>query len=445
MVFKYRLLLIAVLCLAGTAMAQGVRPITAEEAVRIGLEQNDQLRAAVAEAEQAEAVYRQVRTSRLPAFNTLASYTRLSSNIPEIEFEVPDLPGLEPGTFTLAPVELNRYYAEISVEQPIFTGFRLRNTIRAAAHQAEAAVQAAEQERVDLAFAIRQAYWTLYQARALYDVADLAVRQVEAHLRDVQTRVDAGAALRSDLLAAQTRRSEVLLERIDAANAVELARLELNRLAGLPLDTPLLPADTVEIDALPGETEALARTALEARPGLGALDAQVQSLRATVQATRSSLLPDLALTGRYVYARPNQYFFVEQDVFRGTWEAGVAMTWRLWYWGRRSQETNEARARLEAAEARLESARESVIVDVRRRRLEVLRAVERLAVTEESVETAEEVFRMLTFRYREGAALSSEVLDAEVALHQARAAHARAVAEYAVARAGLTHALGQIW
>lgn len=430
---------------ASGAFAQTNVQLTVDECVRIGLERNGMVHVARAEAAEALSSYRQIRSQRLPAINGQASYFRLSSNIPEIEVDLPPLPGIDPETFTIAPVELNRYYTQLSVEQPLFTGFRLHNTIRAAAHQAEAAEYAVESEEADLAFRIRQAYWNLYRALSLEEVIDQALAAVEAHLQDVRNRYEVGAALQSDILTVQTRRSEILLERVEVDNAVKLAQLELNYLTGIPLDSPVQPVSQIEVEPLPAEVETLVQRALETKPELLALSEQIDALDNQVDAAQGTWWPDVALVGRYVYARPNQYFFTEQDQFKGTWEAGITATWTIWNWGERLAQTNEARARLEAARARMDYARSGVTVTVNRQYLEVQRTLQAIEVTEQSVQEAEEAFRILNDRYQTGSALSAELLDAELALRQAQSQRSAALADYAVARAGLLNALGQIW
>jgi outer membrane protein TolC len=440
---SYRVISAFVFCISSItqAWAQDVRPVSPDELVRLGLENNALMDAARGEAAEARAAYRQARSQRLPSLSSQASYTRLSSNIPELDFEVP---GFDT-EFTLAPVELNRYYSELSVEQPLFTGFRLQNQIRAAAHLANAAAFEAEQQRIDLALEIRRAYWRLYGAEAALDAVAASLGQMNAHLQDVRNRREVGAALESHVLSARTRRSEVLFDRVEAENEVRVAQLELNRLAGLPLNTQLTPIVEIAVEPMLDDLEVLVAQAAEAQPTLNALREQVDALEDRVNATRGSLLPEVVMSGRYVYARPNQYFFVEQDQFNGTWEAGLALRWRIWDGGARSAETARARARLQSASARLEYAVEGVAVDATRRFLEIQRAVEAVEVAAQITNEADESFRMISRQFDEGVALSADVLDAEQALRSARARHAQALAEYGLSRASLLHVLGKIW
>jgi len=420
--------------------------LTIEESIRRGLAYNWRLQAVSAESDEAEAARRQARSGRLPRLQAQASYTRLSDNVTDIDVTIPGMDS----AITLFPVEVNRYHAELSLEQPIFTGGRLNNRIEAADRQAEAAGYREAQEQVELAFEIRQAWWNLYRAQVAHQTLEFALTQVEEHLRDVRNRVEEGTALRTELLNAETRRSEVRLEEIDTRSQVRLARLELNRLIGLPADAePELAESEVtrtdQRERIPREMEQLVERALEQLPALDALSQQVQAGEAEVQATRANWLPELHLVGRYIQARPNQYFFDQQDQFRGTWEAGLALRWSLWDGGQRLHETGRSRARLRRAEAQLADMQEQATVNVVRRYLELERAVEAVSVAGQSAGSAEEAFNSIRLQFEEGAALSWQVLDAEQAYRQAQARQADAIADYEIARGALLLATGQIW
>jgi outer membrane protein len=437
--------------LSGVAMAQGqqaqppaappVRELTADECVRLGLAHNALKRAAAADAQAAAAVARQARAGRLPTVRSQASYNRLSGNIPDVTFA---LPGSDTVT-TLQHVPLDRYQVEVTAEQTLFAGSRIRNEIRAAAHEASAAQQRASQEEADVAFDVRRTYWELHRAIAARDALASAMERVNAHLADVKSRLREGAALQRDLLQAQTRHSEVRLERLAADNAVSVARLQLDRLLGLPLDVAVRPVTQVEIEESDAPQKDLTQVALAGRPDLAALDEEVRAIRARVSATRGERWPQIGLVGRYVEAEPNPYFFVEQDRFHWNWELGLQATWNVWDGGRRRARETELASRLDAAEARLADAKTQVAVEVKTRQLEMSHAREAVAVAAENVAQAQETFRVARRQFQEGAALSADVLDAEDAWRRAEAQQAQAQADYATAKAAMLGALGQVW
>ncbi len=431
---------------AGAARTEA-RELTLDESVRLGLAQNARRRAATADAEAAAAQAKQALADRLPTVRAQAGYTRLSSGIPNATVA---LPGFE--TITLQRLPLDQYRAVVSAEQTVFLASR-EQTIRAARHDATAAERRARQQDADLAFEIRRAFWELRRATAARDALASALERVDAHLSDVTSRLREGAALQRDLLSAQTRRSEVRLERLEADNAVRVAQLELCRLLGLPLDTTVRPvvaseepdAAAVRVIEDAGLEEDLTAAALAGRPELLALDEDVAALRARVRAARGERWPQVDLVGLFVEAQPNAYFFVEQDRFHWNWELGLSARWNVWDGGRRQARESELASRLQAAEARLAEARTQVAVDVARRQLEVSRAQEATLVAAQNVAEAQESFRVARRQFQEGASRASDVLAAEDAWRRAEARRAQAEADHATATAAVRNALGQVW
>ena len=411
----------------------------------MGLEHNAGLRAVHADADAARAGERRVGAARLPALRSQASYGRLSGNIPPVEFT---LPGYD-STFTFQGVQLDRVQTELSLEIPLLAQLRLGHETRAAGHDAAAAALSLEQERSNVAFEIRRAYWNLRRALEYRATVEAALASVEAHVTVVRKQVEQGAALGRDLLAAQTRRSEVLLEQVEAANHVRVGRLELNRLIGLPLDDPLRPVSEASGSFSPEipieDPDPVSAAVTDDRPRIAAIERQVLGLRERLRAVGTSRFPDLDFYARWLYAKPNPYFFMEQDRFNSTWEFGLSARWAVWEGGSRSAAKREARARLEAAEARLQATTEQVAVETARLQLEVRRAAEAVAVAEENVRAAEESFRVVRRQFEEGVALSADVLDAEEALRRARARSADAMTDKAIADAAVLNALGRVW
>jgi outer membrane protein len=426
--------------LSAPAVGQERLQLTAEESVRRALAHDRRIGAAGAELEAAEARERQARAALLPAIRAQASATRLGNDIGEVEI---DLPGLEE-PLRIFPITRDRYLLEGSVEQILFAGGRLRRELEAAGAGVEAVALEGDQEAAQVAFEARRAYWSLHQALALREAVAASVALVEEHLRAVGRRVDEGTALTSELLAARTRRSEVRLEAVEADNAVRVARLELNRRLGLPLDAEVVTAPELEGGAL-GEAPGVTAADPVTTPGLEALEAQARALELQARAAEGARWPQVSLFGRYLYARPNPFLVLEQEEFQGIWEVGLTAQWSLWEGGRRRARISETQARAEAAGLRLVELREGHQVEVARLELEARRAVEARAVARETVAAAEEALRVARRQFAEGVAVSAQVLEAEEALRHARARVARSLADLALAHAALLLAHGAVW
>lgn len=436
-----RFLLLAVLLpgLTAPARAQQPRELTADESVRLGLSQNARTAAAHARAYAAGAALRGSRADRGPTFAARANYTRLSNNIPVLSYRLLG----EGSPVTLVPVQLDRYEGEVRFEQSLFSAGGKRHAVAAAVGDAEAAYLRAEQADCDVALDIRRAYWELHRARAVRASLEHALERVDVHLRMVQERVRAGTALRRDLLAAQTRMSEIRLEVLDADNAIETAQLQLNQLIGLSLDTPLALSTTPDSVAIVmPDLDAESEREL---PSIAALRADVSAAEARLEASESTRWPGFDLAGRFLYAKPNPYFFEEQQYLRHSFEIALTTQWTFWDNGRRSAASGELRAQLGAVRQDLQDARTQAAVTRRSRRLDALHAYRASELAAQTLTEAAETYRVTREQFREGAALATDVLDAEESYRRAEARRAGARADFEIAQAALLQARGRVW
>jgi outer membrane protein len=435
---RFCAVMLTILC-AAPLHAQAVQRLTAEASVRLGLQHNARTAAAHARVHAADAAYRHARASRLPALSASAEYLRLSSNIPDVRYTLPG----STTPVTLQPVQRDRYQGVLSLDYSLFSGGRASSEIRAAAGAADAAQRYAEQADCDVAFDVRRAYWELQRAVAVRASLEQALDRVQAHLLLVEARFREGAALRRDLLAAQTRRSEVQLEVVAADDAVSGVRLRLNYLLGFPLDTLLQLAEPGDAGALQLAEDTLPDAG--AVPAVAALRAEIAAQQARLQANEGLRWPQIDLVGRYLYAQPNPYFFAEQDRFRHSWELGVATRWSIWDGGRRSTESAELRALVGEAEVASNDAARQAALLLRTRRLELGRARRMAELAAQFGVEAEENFRVTREQFREGAALATDVLDAEEQHRRAQAGLAGARADIEIANAALLQARGRVW
>jgi len=417
-------------------------PLTAAAAVRQALKADPAIQAVRQQRSAAAAAVREARADWFPTLEAQVGYRRLSDNV-DYTVDLPSMPGGGGQPVTFAPAILDRYSARASVEQPLFTGFRLANQVDAAQAQTSAADAEVAATKTEVVFETRRAYWRLYEAQARERAAVEALQQLERQLTDVRNRQEAGMATETDVLRVRARHDRVRVERIQARNAVQTARHTLNDQIGRPLDAQVVLADTVTIDSLSLDRSRLVQMATEQRPDLEALRRRVQARDAEVDVAQSGWFPQVALTGTYLYARPNEQLFPPEDQFQGTWDVGVQLSWRLSTGGGTDAATDRAQARRLQARYELQDRRRAVAVEVRTQVQNVEQARRAVRAAETSVRSARAAYRSVQSRAGEGMAIVSDLLDAERALREARAQLAAAQADYALARAALDRAVGR--
>ncbi len=423
--------------LYNNTFAQDSRKLTLEESIRIGLENSELIHSSQMKVNYAKARLSEVNTYRLPSLKLNASYTRLS----EIDPFVLNTPF---GNFNISPSIVNNYNIKLSLQQPIFTGFKLASSSNIAEYNYEAQKQVYTKDEQKLILDIKSAYWNLFKVIKVKSVVDENVDLIKAHLSDVKNFYENGISTKNDLLKVQVQLAEAQLRQIDADNGVKLARSNLNNVIGLPLSTITeVQSDvTIEDDTVP-ELDRLIGQAMENRPELKEMDFRLKAGESGVTLAESNWYPQVYLAGNYNYARPNQRIFPLEDKFNGTWDVSVGLSWDIWNWLSTSDQTEQAEAQLEQVKDGYKSMKDGITLEVTQNYLNVLKAKERILASSQSVHQAEENYRVTNETFKNGLALNSDLLDAEFALLQAKTNYIQSLADYEMAKASLEKSIGK--
>ncbi|MGB8957875.1 MAG: TolC family protein [Candidatus Aminicenantales bacterium] len=424
------------------------KPLSLDEAIAVGLEASPALHASRMKAESSSARTRELSAGRLPSFKLGAGYTRLSE-VPPFEVTLP----ISPNPIVVSQNYFNNWNLRLSVQQPLFTGFRLEAGTESARMLERSAGFDLAKDRSEFVFAVKTAYWGLARAREFESVVGETIRQVREHLKDVRAFFDQGLLTKDEVLRAELQLSTTELMAIDTRNAVEIARTSLNNLIGFPVDTDVELTSSAEslasrapAAAETGEDAAAARSLLDAaltgRPELKSAEFRIKASEAGLKAARAGWYPQVSFAGNAYYIRPNPRLMPAQDRFYGTWDVGIAISFDLWNWGQTRSQAEQAKAQLAQARDARKLLEDQAVLDVTQSRLALAQARDKIKVAGEAVGQADENLRMVTERFRQGVALNADVLDAEVFLLQAKMSRTQAAIDLVLAQARLEKALG---
>jgi outer membrane protein len=441
-----RLLLMCV-AFSALASAQDATQLTLNEAIRIGRENSRTLRVSAAKVDAARGKAGSAGAALLPSLKFEGSYRRFS-DVPPFEVQLPILPR----PIVVSPTILDNYALRLSLQQPVFTGFKLRSNARAAEALAEASERDNVNDRDDLDVTIAAAYWTLYQTQETRKFADENVARLKTYLRDTENLMKAGMATRNDYLKIQLQLNNSRLMQIDAINDGQVAMMNLNNVMSRPLEAEVRLVSSPGEQRLTDSTLAtmaasqdsgLTAIALRDRHDIQALESRVEASRAGVMAARGNWWPQIFLSANYYYSNPNSRYLPALAEFKDTWDLGVTLQFDLWNWGQTGYETDQAQAALVQNQTLLAQLKENISLDVKKQLLNWRRSEEKVEVTRLGVDQAEENLRTTDDKFKSGAATSTDLLDANVSLLQARTNLTGALVEQELAQARLRRAIGR--
>ncbi|MGA9363113.1 MAG: TolC family protein [Bacteroidota bacterium] len=432
-------ILLSIMLLPALVFSQEKRALSIEEAIQIGMENSRALHISSMKVLAADAKSSEANAARLPSLKLQAGYARLS----EIDPFAVSLPFL-PSPVTISPIVLNNYTTRLSLQQPLFTGFKLEKSAAAAEYSAEAASNDFAKDKLDLVFNIKSAYWNLYKAREIKRVVDENVELMKAHLGDVQNMMAQGLVTKNEMLKVQVQLSSSQLSQIDASNLATIAMMSLNNLIGLPIGTEIDLTSAIQPQAMENRQLAeITQEAVEARADLKAAGMRVQASEASVTATKGSWYPQVSLYGNYYYSRPNPRILPTRDEFKDTWDFGVNLSFDVWNWNTTKHQTDQAEATLTQSREALEQLKDAIILEVNQSYLMLLQSKEKVSVAENGVEQADENYRITKNKFTSGTATNTDLLDAEVALLQAKVNRTLSLVDYELAQARIMKVVGR--
>jgi outer membrane protein len=439
--------LMGTLLLAWTASAQQ-RTLTLSDAISLGLENSKSLHSSLMKSEYADAKSSEMSANFYPTLKAQLGYQNLS-NIPAAAVTLPRNafgPGFppQPVNVALSQVILNNYTARATLQQPLFTGWRLQSAADNAEYTANAVHDDYQKDRDQLLYDIKAAYWNVYRAKEMKRLTDENVAQMTQHLDDIQNMFGQGMATTNEVLKTKVQLANSRVLQSDAENNVTIAEISFNSIIGLPLGTEITIGSqlTPRTKEFPDVQQLLA-TAFKQRADLQGMDWRMHAAESGITAARAGWMPQIFLTGSYYYSRPNQRIFPAVDQFKDSWDVGVNLQFDIWNNLTTVHQTNEAKAQYEQVKDSFGMLKDGVTLEVTQSYLSFEQAKKKIELAQLSVDQATENLRVTREKFKAGLTTNSELLDAEVALLQANLQFVQSQVDHELAEARLHKAIGE--
>jgi outer membrane protein len=434
--------------------------LTLQEAMQIGLENSKTLKISELNIDIAQERSSEVNAARWANLSFKGGYTRLSTIQPfNLVIPAGTFGTIPAGVFGPLPISLpdsdvsyplyqnvyNYYSLQLQLQQPLFTGLQLENSAKAAERTAEATAYDSRAQKASLKVQIATAYWNLYQAYQAAQFMQENLDRVNLHYKQAEDMLSQGMLTQSDVLSAKVQVSNAQLMLLDAQNAARLAAVALNNVLGVPLNTEYTITSIPQTgDTTMTDISSLLHTALENRSELRSFKLKEEAADAAVAAAWGAYLPQVFLVGDFYYQRPNQRIQPPVDAFRNTWDAGIQLSLPIWNWGQTESKVDEARAQRSQAQLAERQAADAVYLDVTQSYLNFKQAKDKIAVAQTAVNDAEESYRISDQKFKVGLVTNTDLMDAELALLQAKLNYTQALTGLEIARVSLERATGRL-
>ncbi len=339
------------------------------------------------------------------------------------------------------------YTTSLSMNQTLYDFGKTGNAYDAAKLGTLSLERDADRINQEVVLNVKQSYYALLAAKKLVEVAQKTIEQTESHLKQAEAFFRAGSKPRYDVTRAEVEVNNANLGLINAKNGVRIRTIALNNAMGID---PGRSTEIVEalptVPALPTLEQAQI-DALQNRPDMKRMEADIEAARSRVRAEQSNYLPTLSANAAYSWANGS----TEMGPFMGTmfkgdvqnsWNAGIMLTLPLFQGGLTKGRVAEARGNMLAIEAQRDAMKQSILLEVNQAFADLESAAARVEVMEKTLQKARENLDIAQGRYKAGVGPYIEVTDAQLSSVNAETDHIKALYDYHLAIAQLLKAMG---
>jgi outer membrane protein len=415
-------------------VSPAVSNLSLEQAIMLALENNLTTLLAKEHEKEARGFQKESLAGLLPNISGNAYQASITENLAALGFT----PGSFPGFTSTFIGPFKNFDARVRLQQTIFNLSALKN------YQAErASVRATQMEedlaREQVATVTSLAYLETMRTERSVFAAEANVTLAQTLLKLAQDQHDAGIATGVDVTRAETRLAQEQVRLSRAQTDSEEARLQLQRIIGLPLGSPFALTDTLRFSAESlTPIESAVATAEDNRAEVHVARAEVMVNGYEKRAAQAEQLPWLEFLGDYgvsaitpvTSALPTRRYAIQLNVpiFNGGLTRGRIQV---------------ASSRKSQAELQLASIQGQVEEDVRLAYSGLRTTAQTVRAADLAVVLAERELEMARDRFRAGVGDNIELVNAQAALANARMDQVTALALYNGARLNLAAALGR--
>jgi outer membrane protein TolC len=332
--------------------------------------------------------------------------------------------------------------AGLGLNQPIYSGGRIRAQTALAGLTAQAAAEEVQATRQRLVAETDQTYWQTVALRDQVMLAESNRAQLLALVHDLDNKYRAGLAYKADLLRAQVQLRDAEVQLLRTRDEQRLSQLMLCQLIGRPASDSLRLAESIEGEFATISSADYAARALTQRPDLRRLTLANQADSLQIDMARSARRPQVNASVNALYLRQKPGFLLPEANNTPAY-ALVSVNLPLVHWQENRLLESQRRYQAQASRADLTEARQQVALEVSRALLRLNQAARRIELQRLTVTQAQENLRLNDNRFRAGLLSLVDLLEAQTLSQRAAAELVSAKAEYRIAEATLAQATGE--
>ncbi len=308
----------------------------------------------------------------------------------------------------------NIFVGSIGFVQPIFMGGKILELYHLAKYGENLAVAQKDTKVTELLLEVDEAYWRIVSVENKVALAGEYRSLIAKVDSDVGIMIEEGVATKSEALKIKVKLNEAEIALTKAENGLNLSRMALNELCGIPLDETYKLSDTDLLSETTITKIIPVEEAISNRPEIAALKQVEKMAISNERIMLSRFMPNIGLTGNYLFSNPNSYNGYENKI-GGMFTFGLVANIPLFHFGDRFHTLNAAKFQHKIATLHVEEISEKMKLQIKQSSYKVAESQKKRSATEHNIAQAEENLRYAIEGFEAGVITSTDLLGAQTA------------------------------
>jgi outer membrane protein TolC len=377
-----------------------ISALTLDEAVKNALNYNYLIISKKYELQSANYKLKAAKSLQMPSFFFKSTYTNLD-NDKSISFSTP-----------LGEQEIKiseNDYVEVTtgIKLPLYTGGLISGNIDAAVNSIRIKKEQLKETKLDIIFNTKISYINILELKALEKIAEKHLKSLKKHKKDAEDFYHQGLVPYIDVLQTDVKVKEAVQKLTSIRNSIKVAKTNLSLIMGKSAD------NSYEVEKLNIKIKEkiklseLYNLAKKNRPVLKEFQNRINQMDSFIKTKSSELKPKLAIIGGYNYSNAEKDLNDKDNFLLQT-----VLSFNL-NWTNAIDEINSLKQTKFAIKNRKKNILSQILLGVKKAHEDYITAVSNLEVSKSAVKSANEYFRIINLKYREGLSDNTDVLDAE--------------------------------
>ncbi|MEZ7890386.1 MAG: TolC family protein [Candidatus Wallbacteria bacterium] len=399
------------------------------ESINIALEKNRALKSTEKNISLADLKLQEADTKYLPKVNYQGTVTRTDHK------SQMSIAGM---SFVVADNVLPEH--KFTYEQALYTSKKVEYAKAMVEKYKDAAVFSVDAAKVNLVYNVKKSFYDLLLVKEFVKVAEESLDLIKAHVQTVKNRFNAGTSSKFDLLRVEVQEANIKPNLIKANSNLIIAKNAFNSILARPIFEELELKGSLKKPSLPViDLDSAVRTALLTRPEIKAADSDLKASETALKLAQAQNKPDVALVGNYSQAKGKS---APLNNFDETWNITLAAKVPIYDANATHLSIATAKETIEQKKINFNDLLENIKLEVKVAYQELTQAGELIVASEKNVEQANEALSIAKVSYDNGLNTNLEIMDAQLALTQAKTNYYQSLHDYMVAFAKLEKAMG---